>query len=177
VSEYPLSDSPLSDSPLTELPLSDPAGSEPAPRRLGLYVVVAVVALLVGALGASAVFLLAGRGEENRYAVTVFLTEDAGAGQRAPIEAALSGLHPVGDIGFETREQAWQRFKETFKDKPDLISTASADAMPESFRLTTESSEFDCAQLAPVRRLPGIDSIQVVQRPTKGHAGAVIGCG
>ena len=83
----------------------------------------------------------------------------------------------MGDIGFETREQAWQHFKEAFKDKPDLITSAAADAMPESFRLTTEGAEFDCAQLAPVRRLPGIDTIQVVQHATKEHASAVLGCG
>jgi cell division protein FtsX len=174
-----VSESPLSESPLSESPVSEPAGSELAARRrqMRLYVVVAAVALLVGALGASAVFALAGRGEQNRYAVTVFLTDDVSAGQRASIESALRGLHPMGDVGFETREQAWQRFKEAFKDKPDLISSGSVDAMPESFRLTTEGAEFDCAQLAPVRRLPGIEKIQVVQRPTKGHAGAVLGCG
>jgi cell division protein FtsX len=169
----------VSESPLSALPVSEPAVSELTARRrrTRLYVVVAAVALLVGALGASAVFVLADRGEQNRYAVTVFLTDDASAGQRALIESALHGLHPVGDVGFETREQAWHHFKEAFKDKPDLIASASANAMPESFRLTTEGAEFDCAQLAPVRGLRGIDSIQVVQQATKEHASAVLGCG
>ena len=58
-----------------------------------------------------------------------------------------------------------------------MIAQVSADAMPESFRLTTKGREFDCARLVPIRRLPGVDQIQVIQRPAKGQAGAVVGCG
>jgi transcriptional regulator GlxA family with amidase domain len=45
--------------------------------------------------------------------------------------------------------------------------------MPESVRLTSAADEFDCGQLAPVRRLPGIDKIQVV--PGRGVRGAAPG--
>ncbi|WP_245724961.1 permease-like cell division protein FtsX [Micromonospora citrea] len=133
--------------------------------------------MLVGALVATTVVLFVVRGDQHQYAVNVFLSNDATAEQKAAIESALHGLDPVEGIRFEGREQAWQQFRETFKDRPDMIAQVSADAMPESFRLTTEGREFDCTRLAPIRHLPGVDEIQVIQRPTDKKAGAVVGCG
>ncbi|WP_200210672.1 permease-like cell division protein FtsX [Micromonospora coerulea] len=161
-------------------PIGTPAaGTEPpTPRpRWRLLLVVAAVAMLVGALAATTVVLVIGRGDQHQYAVNVFLNKDVTAEQKAAIESALDALEPVESIRFESREQAWQHFKEMFKDSPDMIAQASADAMPESFRLTTKGREFDCARLVPIRRLPGVDEIQVIQRPTKGKPGAAVGCG
>jgi cell division transport system permease protein len=132
---------------------------------------------LVGALAATTVFVVLGRPGEHRYAINVFLTHEVTADQRAAIDSALRTLHPVDGVRFEDREQAWQHFKETFKDQPDLIARSSADAMPESFRLTTKGTEFDCRPLARVKQLAGVDQIQVPQQPANGHPGAVVGCG
>jgi cell division protein FtsX len=133
--------------------------------------------MLVGAVAATTVVLVVSRGDQHEYAISVFLTRDVTAEQKTAIESALHALQPVEAIKFESREQAWQHFKEMFKDSPDMIAQASADAMPESFRLTTKGREFDCARLIPIRRLPGVDEIQVIQRPIKGKPGAVVGCG
>ncbi|MCW3820595.1 permease-like cell division protein FtsX [Micromonospora sp. DR5-3] len=150
----------------------------PTPRRRWVLVlVVAAVAMLVGAAAATTVFLVVGRGDQHQYTVNVFLTHDVTAEQKAAIEAALAGLEPVEGIRFESREQAWQHFKEMVEDRPDLVGQVSADALPESYRLTTEGREFDCGRLVPIRGLPGVDEIQVIQRPTEGRAGAVVSCG
>ncbi|SBT47074.1 hypothetical protein GA0070621_2800 [Micromonospora narathiwatensis] len=138
---------------------------------------VAAAAMLVGALAATAGVLFVNRGDQHRYAVNVFLTRDVSAEQKTAIESALHDLRPVEAIRFESREQAWQHFKETFKDSPDLIEQASAAALPESFRLTTEGRDFDCGRLTPIRRLPGVDEIQVIQQPAEGKPGATVGCG
>ncbi|HEX5594691.1 MAG TPA: permease-like cell division protein FtsX [Micromonosporaceae bacterium] len=137
--------------------------------------VVAAVAMVVGALAASTVFLVVGH--QHHYAVYVYLHEDVTTEQKGAIESALDALQPVGGIRFESGEQAFQRLRELFQDSPDMIRRFSADALPESFRLTTKSREFDCARLVPIWRLPGVNEIQVVQVPTKGKAPAVVGCG
>jgi hypothetical protein len=48
--------------------------------------------------------------------------------------------------------------------------------MPESFRLRSTGKTFDCGALTPVRRLPGVDEITVLQSPADGRPGAVIDC-
>jgi cell division protein FtsX len=141
-------------------------------------VVVAAIALLVGAGATAAVFLVSDRFDQPRheYRVTVFLAHDITAEHKAAVRSALAGLHPVDGIAFESREQAWAKFREMFKDRPDLVNSTKLEYLPESFHLTTTGAEFDCAALAPVRALPGVEDVTVVRTPTEGRPGAVIGC-
>ncbi len=110
------------------------------------------------------------------YNVAVVLKHDVTAEQKAAIESAAHALHPVDGIRFETREQAWQNYKEIFKDQPDMVAQVSPDALPESFRLTTQAKEFDCAPVGAIRELPGVEQVTVVQQSTNGHAGAPVRC-
>src|SRR5262245_12847865 len=57
------------------------------------------------------------------YAVSVFLTLAATDADKRAVEAALPDLHPLDGIRFENHEQAWQWFREEFKDKPDLVNS------------------------------------------------------
>lgn len=176
----PIPQPPLDESPPVDAAPIDavPVGAAPPTRpRRGLLLLVAVVAMLVGAVAATTVVLVVVRSNQHQYAVNVFLSNEATAEQKAAIESALHGLDPVDGVRLEGREQAWQHFQEMFKDRPDMVAQVSADAMPESFRLTTEGREFDCTRLAPIRGLPGVEEIQVIQRPTGKKAGAVVGCG
>lgn len=156
-----------------------PAGAPPARgRRWMVLVVVAAIALLVGAAATAAVFVVSDRFGQPRheYRVAVFLDHDITAGQKAAVEAALGRLPAVNAITFESREQAWAKFQEAFKGQPDLVAKAKPEDMPESFRLTTTGAEFDCAALAPVRALPGVDMINVVRPAKDGDPGVVVDC-
>jgi cell division protein FtsX len=165
------------------LPTADAPSLPPAPdrssrrRRLILLVVVAGAAMLVGVIAATAVFLFSGEdGPLNRYQVTVFLDHDITAEQKGAVESALADLHPVDGVRFETRDQAWEKFREMFKDQPELIERVEAEHLPESFGLATTGEVFDCAALASVRQLPGVADTTVVQVPAGGRPGAVIQC-
>lgn len=139
---------------------------------------VAVTALLVGSGATAAVLLMTDRFGQSRheYRVTVFLDNDITAEQKAEVRSTMARMRPVDGIGFETREQAWEKFRETFKDQPELINSAKPEALPESFHLTTTGAEFDCAAMALVRDLPGVEKVTVVQPATDGRPGAVITC-
>jgi cell division protein FtsX len=94
------------------------------------------------------------------------------AGTASVGESRLTVRH----VGFEDRKQAYTRFKETFKDRPDLLNGTKPDSLPESFRLTTSGTEFDCPALNKVRHLPGVDDTVVVQPAVQGHPGAEVRC-
>lgn len=134
--------------------------------------------MLVGAIAATTVIAIAGRNgqPEHRFNVTVFLGKDVTIQQKADVESALSALHPVDGVQFEDREEAWRKFQETFKDRPDLIASSKAEYLPESFRLVATGEVFDCAALASVARLPGVDETVVAQLPAEGRPGAVVKC-
>ena len=140
---------------------------------------VAAIAMLVGVGGTAAVLAVSDRfgPPRHEYRVAVFLDHEITADQKAAVETALARLHPVDGVTFESREQAWAKFQEMFKDRPELINSTKPQDLPESFHLTTTGTEFDCAALAPVRALPGVNEISVVQPAKDGRPGAVIDCG
>jgi cell division protein FtsX len=138
---------------------------EPRPRRAGsrLYpAVVAVVVVITGALVAvwyrhnhAAPPPHAGAG----YQVTVFLSTNASDADKHAIEAALRDLRPVDGIRFENRQEAWQRFKEEFKDAPDLVQATRPENLPESYRLKVAELHPVCPALQRIRQLPGVDDV------------------
>jgi FtsX extracellular domain len=77
--------------------------------------------------------------------------------------SALSSRYPAGTIRVETGEEAYQRFKELYKNEPDLIEKVRPESLPESLLVTTTAKVFDCAVLAPVARMDGVASAQVWQ--------------
>ncbi|MGN9913886.1 permease-like cell division protein FtsX [Phytohabitans sp. LJ34] len=158
----------MSDTPAAAVPPPTPADrSAPRPRRV-LLAALAVAALLCGAGLASAVTFLvmrddAGPGPAREHEVRVFLDVDATAEQKAAVESALSSRYPGGTIRVETREQAYQRFKELYKDEPDLVEKVRPDSFPESLLVTTTAKVFDCAGLAAVAEMDGVGSATVWQ--------------
>lgn len=142
------------------------------------WVVLVAAALLVGAIAATAAFLATGRQgpPRHRYQVSVFLTSAVTDEQRAALKSALSALHPVDGVQYESRADAWRKFQEQFKDSPDLVAATRPDSLPESLRLTTSGAAFDCRRFAPVERMSGVESTVILQLPEKGSPGAPVYC-
>ncbi|MFC6017049.1 permease-like cell division protein FtsX [Plantactinospora solaniradicis] len=156
---------------------SPPARSVPG-RYWAVLAAVAAAAMLVGAAIATTVLLVVVQvGQpEQRYEVGVILDLDVTAEQKSTIEAALAALRPVDGIRLQSREETWEKFKEQYKDQPDLLNSAQPGSMPESFRLRSTGKTFDCGALAPVRKLSGVDEITVFQLPADGRPGAIVDC-
>lgn len=149
----------------------------PPRRRRWVPLVVVGAPVVVGAVIATVTVLAVGAAPvKHRYDVSVFLTHDTTTPQKDAIRTALHTLHPVGGIRFVDRQQAYQKFKEMFKDRPDLVNSTDPNSLPESFRLTTSATEFDCPSLNKIRHLPGVDDTVVVQPAVHGHPGAEIKC-
>lgn len=157
--------------------VAQPARSVPG-RYWAVLAAVAAAALIVGAAIATTVLLVVVQvGQpQHRYEVGVILDLDATAEQKSAIEAALTALRPVDGIRSQSREETWKHFKEQFEDQPDLLNSARPESMPESFRLRSTGKTFDCAALTPVRQLPGVDEITVLQLPADGRPGAIVDC-
>jgi cell division transport system permease protein len=77
------------------------------------------------------------------------------------IQATLEGLRPlVTSVQFIDQDQAWQIFKQEFKDAPDLINNTDPSALPESFVVKlSDPKRFDAVNSA-VANLPGVDDVQ-----------------
>jgi cell division protein FtsX len=155
------------------------AATTPSAVRLrpSVLVAVAVVAALVGAGVATALTIGATRDDplpERRYQVRATLDTDATPEQTAAIHSAMSSRFPTGTLRVESREEALERFRETFKDQPDLLEKVGPESLPESLLLATAGKGFDCAALAPVEEMDGVSMVRVWQLAGDGRPDAMI---
>jgi hypothetical protein len=67
--------------------------------------------------------------------VSIFLRQDITGQQREALQEALRADPLVRNVLFETREQAYRKFQELWRDSPDFVASVNASQLPESFRM------------------------------------------
>src|SRR5215213_611061 len=77
----------------------------------------------------------------DKVQVSIFLTDDVTDEQRTAIEQKLDDSDEVKSYLYESKEEAYERFKQQFSQQPELVENTPADALPESFRVELENPE------------------------------------
>ncbi|GAB4049667.1 permease-like cell division protein FtsX [Catellatospora paridis] len=91
--------------------------------------------------------------------VSIYLEKSIDDAQRSDIKSKLDSDPLVKDVLWETKEMAYENFKEQFRDAPDLVNAIGADELPESFRVALKNpQEFDKINAA-YAGLPGVDTV------------------
>ncbi|GAB2597359.1 hypothetical protein Aab01nite_72880 [Paractinoplanes abujensis] len=97
---------------------------------------------------------------------SVFLRPDVTAGQKTTIESYLGGLDGIKRVQFETRAEAYERFKDLWSDDPEFVRSVSEDALPETYRVHMTSVDAvrkvrDGTEMANIKNLPGVQDTVV----------------
>ncbi|MGC9666845.1 permease-like cell division protein FtsX [Planosporangium sp. 12N6] len=71
----------------------------------------------------------------GKVEVSIFLKNEVTEEQRASLQSDLKSDPLVQNVIYESREVAYQRFQDQFKDAPALVSSTKPDSLPESFRV------------------------------------------
>jgi cell division transport system permease protein len=71
----------------------------------------------------------------SQVEVAVFMTSDISADERAQLQSDLESMPEVSKVIYESKAQAYERFKRLFSNQPDIVNNTSPDALPESFRV------------------------------------------
>jgi cell division transport system permease protein len=80
--------------------------------------------------------------------------------QRQQLQSDLQATPLVEKVYYESKQDAYKRFKEQFKDSPDLVQNVTPDALPESFRVKLKDpTQFEVVASA-FRDRPGVDEVQ-----------------
>lgn len=150
----------------------------PQRRRLLIHFAVAAGALLLGAVASTGVLILSGwrYQPEREFAVTVFMERDATEQQKSAVRAVLDRIPSDNGVEVESKEEAFARFQELYRDRPDFTESVEAKDMPESFKVTSRARSFDCVQVRPLTNLGGVDEYNVIMTPTKARTGSRLGC-
>jgi cell division transport system permease protein len=110
-----------------------------------MVVIVAISLTLFGiALLAGKQVNLWGGYWSDKIEVSVFLARKITPQQREAIGGQIRALPVVQTVFYESQEQAYKRFKEQFRDSPDMVRNVTASVLPESYRVKLrDPNQFD----------------------------------
>jgi len=99
---------------------------------------------------------LCGEGSNSANCNGTAVTDD----ERRQLQQDLQATPLVQKVYYESKQDAYKRFKEQFKDSPDLVQNVTPDALPESFRVKLKDpTQFEVVASA-FRDRPGVDEVQ-----------------
>jgi len=96
----------------------------------------------------------------GKLEVAVFLTKDVTQDQRAAVAAEISRDPLVKASKYESKDEAFVRFKQQNRDSPELISVIGADALPESYRIQLRDPRQYAVASARYSSLAGVDNVK-----------------
>jgi cell division transport system permease protein len=135
--------------------------------RRNLFITVAAI-LVVGVslfLGGSALLLQrattrASNEWTGQVEVAVFLSNDISSDERVQMQNDLQTMPEVKSVDYETKQEAYTRFKRLFANQPDIVNNTVSDSLPESFRVKLK----DPHQFEIIRdRLEGRAGVQQIR--------------
>ena len=89
---------------------------------------------------------------------SAFLPDDTSDALRGQVGNLLGRTPQVTDYHYESKQQAYERFKEQFRDAPDLVAATRPDSLPASWRFTLRcAADFPTVQERLTWAVPGVD--------------------
>lgn len=136
----------------------------PAKMPLGRKLAIAALCVGVAVAGTLAYFLL--REEEvaahefpGDVDVIIYLERDIEDDVLEQIETALQ-QHPLTEeVEFESQEEAFEHFQDTFADQPEILDSAEADTLPSSFHIKLTDSDRSEEYIQDFENVEGIYEI------------------
>jgi cell division transport system permease protein len=77
----------------------------------------------------------------DKVQVSIFLSDNVTESQRQAIATQLKSSPEVKHFIYESKSEAYARFKQQFAQQPELVQNTPADALPESFRVELVNPE------------------------------------
>jgi cell division transport system permease protein len=77
----------------------------------------------------------------DKVQVSIFLADNVTDQQRQAIEQKLKASPEVKHFIYESKAEAYARFKQQFSQQPELVQNTPQDALPESFRVELVNPE------------------------------------
>jgi cell division transport system permease protein len=134
-------------------------------RRNKLMTVAAVLTagvslLLLGGVLTLGDFVRSITGEiERKVEVSVFLQDEITSAQQTDVRDTLNDLEVVKRVTYVSKEQAYEEFKDLYRDQPALWENIDADVLPASFRVEiSDPKRVDVIQ-AKLKNNPAVEEI------------------
>lgn len=112
--------------------------------------------------------------QTRKVEVAVFLKPDIATEERTQIQNELATMPEVAPpVIYESKADAYKRFKLIFRDQPEIVQNTTQDALPESFRVKLRNPEQFTVVRDRLQGRPGILRIQDYRSLLKQFFGVV----
>ena len=96
----------------------------------------------------------------GKIEVSIFLREDVTQAQREQLQTELEAMPDVERVYFESKDDAYKRFKEQFKDSPEVIASTPPEILPEAFRVKLKDPDKFAVVASAFADRPGVVSVR-----------------
>jgi cell division transport system permease protein len=103
----------------------------------------------------------------SKVEVSVFIRDVASGDEIEALGRKVAEMPEVDRVFFESREEAYARFKKLFRDSQSLIENVDADAMPQSYRVKLKDPEKFAVIRARLAGDPAVEEVRDEQRLLK----------
>ncbi|MFJ1541684.1 permease-like cell division protein FtsX [Micromonospora chalcea] len=100
--------------------------------------------------------------------IRVFLRREITDQQRLGLRDALRSDPLVRGVTFQSRDEAYARFEEMYRNSPDLVDAVKPEQMPESFQVTLTRAKDYSLLVANFHDRDGVD--QILGGPCPAHS-------
>lgn len=91
--------------------------------------------------------------------ISIYLRSDVTDEQRADLDSWLRSDPRVWQSRYQPRDEAWERFKEYYRDAPDLVNAVDPAQLPDSFHVTLRRATQSDEVMRDARRRPGVETV------------------
>ncbi|GAA0226269.1 permease-like cell division protein FtsX [Cryptosporangium japonicum] len=95
--------------------------------------------------------------------ITIFLETAVTAEQKDALQQKLESDSEIKSVTYESKQEAYERFKELFADSPDLVENTKPESLPESFRVKLKDPSEANAIDAKYKTEAGVDQVSTQQ--------------
>jgi cell division transport system permease protein len=91
--------------------------------------------------------------------VSIFLKQDVANDQRDALRTALNSDPLVKEVLYESKDDAYSRFRQQFHDTPELVNNVDPHALPESFRVKLKNPKNYEVVATKYKSMVGVDEV------------------
>ena len=96
----------------------------------------------------------------GRVELTIYVNDSITSSQSDAIASKLSHDPLVKNSTYESKQQAYQEFKQRYKNSPELTDGVTPDLLPASYHVKLQNPQQFSTVAAEYAHLPGVDTVQ-----------------
>lgn len=97
---------------------------------------------------------------EAKVEISTFLRDDASSGEIRGLESEIAQMPEVEDVTYVSKAQAYEEFKQTYADTPQLYEALSPDSLPASLRIALTDAQYTQEVAGRIQGTTGVDEVR-----------------